>query len=212
MATAFSPIPELNLLKDFERAMEAAYFSEGFELWQYGGQHPELIADWLDSKAPRSPRAQDRLDRLIPFAQATGSGSFYVLWRCDDRTDLATLPVVFFGDEGDLDIVAGGLREFFQVLALDNEQFLNGDEDEEDGEDGEDGDHEVDEEDEEDREELAKGHAEYLAWLERTFGLGLPEDPDAITDAARQAYGQRLAAWLQEISPHTFEIPTPPYH
>ncbi|MFF0626417.1 hypothetical protein [Streptomyces sp. NPDC004296] len=211
MAAAFSPIPELNLLKDFQSTMEAAYFSEGFELWPYGGRYPGLIADWLDLKAPCGPDEQERLDRLIPFAQATGSGSFYVLWRCDDRTDLATLPVVFFGDEGDLDIVAGGLREFFQVLALDTEWALNGDEDEEEeGIEENEGDEE-DEEDREDREELAKGYAEYLAWLERTFGLGLPEDPDALTDAARRAYGRRLATWLRDLSPHTFEIPTPPY-
>ncbi|MEV0774505.1 hypothetical protein ACIBLA_35635 [Streptomyces sp. NPDC050433] len=199
MTTSFSPIPELNLLKDFEDTMEAAYFSDGFELWQYGGQDPELIAAWIDLKAPLSPREQSHVDRLIPFAQATGSGSFYALWQCDDRLDLSTLPVVFFGDEGDLDIAADGMRQFFQVLALDTEHFLADDEEDED------------EDDEEHRRELSKGHAEYLAWLKRTFNLGLPEDPLAnphrISDAARKTYGQRFVAWLQEVSPHKIETP-----
>ncbi len=206
VAAEFSPIPELNLLKDFEDTMEAAYFSDGFELWQYGGPDPGLVADWIGLKAPLSPREQDRVDRLVPFAQATGSGSFYALWRCDDRPDLGTLPVVCFGDEGDLDVVAAGLQPFFQTLACDNECFLADWEDEAD----------KDEDDEEHGRELAQGHAEFLAWLERTFDLGLPEDPLAdphpLTDAARRAYGRRLATWLQEVSPGgTFEIPVPPY-
>ncbi|GHG99421.1 hypothetical protein GCM10018780_26100 [Streptomyces lanatus] len=58
------------------------------------------------------------LDRLIPFAYATHSGSFYALWRCDDRTDLATLPVIFFGDEGDLYVEAANLRELLRTRAL----------------------------------------------------------------------------------------------
>ncbi|MFI0261193.1 hypothetical protein ACH4OW_19395 [Streptomyces sp. NPDC017056] len=188
MAAAFSPIPELNLLKDFEVAMDGAWFSEGFELYKYKGPDPELLSAWLGLKAPLSRREQARVDRIIPFAQATGTGSFYALWRCDDRKDLSTLPVVFFGDEGDLDVVANGLRELFQLLTLDNEWLII--DDDRDGDD----------------EEPSEGREEYLDWLERTFGLGEPEDPDAIMDAASEAYGQDFADWLQEISPYPVEL------
>ncbi|GAA2878712.1 hypothetical protein GCM10010517_40800 [Streptosporangium fragile] len=33
--------------------------------------------------------------RSVPFTRASDSGSFYALWPCDDREDLATLPVIF---------------------------------------------------------------------------------------------------------------------
>ncbi|MEV0116529.1 hypothetical protein AB0H77_25305 [Streptomyces sp. NPDC050844] len=167
----YSPIPELNLLKEFDESPAGrSGFADGFEFYTYDRRDAGLV-EWLglDQEKPF-------LDRLIPFAQATGSGSFYALWRCDDREDLATLPVVFFGDEGDLDVVARGLRELFQLLALDDEWYL----DEEKG----------------DEEVPSAGHEEYLAWLERHFGLAAPKDPDVILEAAGDEYGARFLHWL----------------
>jgi hypothetical protein len=40
-----------------------------------------------------------------------------------DRTDLATLPVVLIGDEGDLGITARNLLELCQLLTIDSETF-----------------------------------------------------------------------------------------
>ncbi|MCX4666926.1 hypothetical protein OG453_09645 [Streptomyces sp. NBC_01381] len=167
----YSLIPELNLLKEFDESPAGRYgFADGFEFYTYDRRDAGLV-EWLglDQEKPF-------LDRLIPFAQATGSGSFYALWRCDDREDLATLPVVFFGDEGDLDVVARGLRELFQLLALDDEWYLHKDEEED--------------------EEPSAGHEEYLAWLERHFGLAAPEDADVILEAAGDEYGARFLRWL----------------
>lgn len=125
------------------------------------------------------PSVRRALDQLIPFAHATGSGSFYALWRCDDRTDLATLPVIFFGDEGGLDVVAQGLRDLFQLLALDDEWLLPWDP----------------------TREHSAGHPAYLAWLESTFGLTMPDSPDPIVNAARHEYGRRFLDWaLQSLS------------
>jgi hypothetical protein len=109
MSEAYSPIPELNLLKEFEDRIGPVYYSEGFELRGYGAdsglhtwsEHPEFLS------------------RFIPFAQANHSGSDYALWRCDDRTDLAALPVVLVGDEGHLYVIARDLKELFQLLAID---------------------------------------------------------------------------------------------
>ncbi|MCZ1013123.1 hypothetical protein [Streptomyces noursei] len=50
---------------------------------------------------------------------ANASGSRYALWRVDDRAELATLPVVVFGDEGGIGLVARNLRELFQQLGCD---------------------------------------------------------------------------------------------
>ncbi|MGW6023062.1 hypothetical protein [Streptomyces sp. NPDC055099] len=108
------------------------------------------VLQWLG--LPDSPELRARLDRLVPFAQATGSGSFYALWRCDDCADLATLPVILFGDEGDLDVVASGLRELLRLLAIDHEWYLSQEE------------RDVDE-------EHSPAHGEYLVWLEERFGL-----------------------------------------
>ncbi|MDP9795316.1 hypothetical protein J2S43_003828 [Catenuloplanes nepalensis] len=62
-------------------------YADGFGLDDWDDKSG-LEADW--SKDP------EFLSALIPFARATGGGSFYALWRIDDRADLAALPVVAF--------------------------------------------------------------------------------------------------------------------
>ncbi|MFB8038719.1 hypothetical protein ACFC5Z_38615 [Streptomyces sp. NPDC056004] len=89
------------------RGLDRHGVAPGFELFKYDKGLDRFCGDAPDAY----------LDRLIPFAYATHSGSYYALWRCDDRTDLATLPVVFSGDEGDLCTEACNLRELFRLLA-----------------------------------------------------------------------------------------------
>jgi hypothetical protein len=171
MSEAYSPIPELNLLKEFDDRIGPVGYSDGFELREYGADaglhtwsgHPEFLS------------------RFIPFAQATGSGSDYALWRCDDRTDLASLPVVFVGDEGDLYVIARSLTELFQLLAIDSEPLSH-----------------YGFPDPESVEEHSDGHSEFRTWLDQNFGLGPPEDLDALW-AERKEYDDRFRAWASQF-------------
>lgn len=171
MSEAYSPIPELNLLKEFSDRIGPVYYSDGFELLEYGSdaglhtwsEHPEFLS------------------RFIPFAQANGSGSVYALWRCDDRTDLATLPVVLVGDEGDLYVIARSLMELFQLLAVDSEPiggigFLAAG----------------------DVEEHSERHHEFLTWLNQSFGLEPPEDLDALWTGRKES-DDRFRAWVSRF-------------
>ncbi|MEV7095376.1 hypothetical protein AB0M80_21290 [Amycolatopsis sp. NPDC051045] len=168
MSDAYSPIHELNLLKQFEDEVPA-FNLEGFELREYNDK--KAIDSWLDSDGPNK---QEFLDRLIPFARASWSGSVYALWRCDDRADLAGLPVVLLGDEGGLSVAARDLRELFQLLAVIDEE-------------------DADEEDLDDRQA-------YVDWLDQNFGLAPPDDDgEVIFQAARAEYGQRFAEWTQRV-------------
>ena len=56
---------------------------------------------------------------FIEFAAANGSGSFYTLWLLED--DLDNCPVVVFGDEGGIHVVAANIRELLQLLTFDRE-------------------------------------------------------------------------------------------
>ena len=171
MSEAYSPIPELNLLKEFDDRIGPVYYSEGFELREYGAdaglhtwsEHPEFLS------------------RFIPFAQANHSGSDYALWRCDDRTDLATLPVALVGDEGHLYVIARDLRELFQLLAVDGEPLADF---------GFPAPEEV--------EEHSEGHHEFLTWLNRNFGLEPPEDLDALWTARKES-DDRFRAWVSRF-------------
>lgn len=182
MNASYSPIPELNLLKELQDDLGFENYSEGFGLSDYMDDSG-LSAGW--SKDP------EFLARLVAFAQANGSGSIYALWRVDDRTELATLPVVVFGDEGGLHVVARDLRELLRLLALDSEIS-------------------VDWEDahfySESEEEHTEGHAEYVAWLARQFGLSAPEDHEALVSAAQEEFGQRFARWAKPFLPGWSEV------
>jgi hypothetical protein len=87
----YSPVPELNLLWELQDWAGFEAYAQGFGLARFGDQSG-LRAGWTED--------DDALARLIPFAQATGTGSEYAFWRVDDRTDIGSLPVVVFGDEG----------------------------------------------------------------------------------------------------------------
>jgi hypothetical protein len=170
MSEAYSPVPELNLLREFGDRIGPVHYSEGFELCEYGveaglhtwSEHPEFLS------------------RFIPFAQANHSGSHYALWRCDDRADLATLPVVFVGDEGDLCVIARDLTELFRLLAIDSEPVSQGFLDFDSAE------------------EHSEGHREFLIWLDQKFGLGPPEDPGALWNA-RKKHDDRFRAWASRF-------------
>ena len=181
MDATYSPVPELNLLKELQDRLGFENYAEGFGLSDYNDNYG-LAAGW--SKEP------EFLARLIPFAQANGSGSIYALWHLDEptgrATDLAALPVVVFGDEGGLHVVARDLRELLQLLALDAEVSVDWD----------DAHFYTDSED-----EHSNGHAEYVAWLARHFRLAAPEDHEALVTAAQEEFGQRFARWAKPLLP-----------
>ncbi|MER6306659.1 hypothetical protein [Streptomyces sp. NPDC001657] len=170
MSDLYSPIPELNLLKEFQDRLGGRFFSDGFELFDYDDD-----LDWFCGSAD-----PEYLDRLIPFAYATGSGSYYALWRCDDRADLATLPVIFFGDEGACRVEARDLRELFRLLACPPE--------------------------EEDLERLNPGHQEYVTWLGQNFGLTAPDHPDDVVEPAMGEYFQQFANWVRLATRGTIDV------
>ncbi|MET8976990.1 hypothetical protein ABZX85_15350 [Streptomyces sp. NPDC004539] len=177
MTITYSPVPELNLLKDFEDEVGYENFADGFGLTEYGDVSG-LVAGWSGDP--------EFLARLIPFAQATGGGSFYALWKIDDRADLATLPVVVFGDEGGQYVVARDLRELLRLLGFDAEisvdwesVYFYRDEDE----------------------PHSPSHDTYAAWLHERFGLSVAQDPDAVLAAAGEELGQRFADWAEPYLP-----------
>ncbi|MFD2940391.1 hypothetical protein [Flavobacterium notoginsengisoli] len=56
---------------------------------------------------------------FIEFAGANGSGSSYAFWLIDN--DLNNCPIVVFGDEGGIHVVAENIRKLIHLLTLDTE-------------------------------------------------------------------------------------------
>lgn len=177
MPPGYSPVAELNLLKEFQDETGHETYADGFGLTEFGDVSA-LVAGWSADPAFTG--------RLIPFAQATGGGSFYALWRADDRTDPSGLPVVVFGDEGGEHVVARTVRELFQLLGFDaeimvdwKEAYYHRDADE----------------------PHSPCHERYTAWLDRHFGLRAAADPDAVIAAAQAEFGRRFTDWARPFLP-----------
>ncbi|MBU2668800.1 hypothetical protein KOI35_35345 [Actinoplanes bogorensis] len=171
---SYSPVPELNLLKAFQEQTGGSYYADGFALTDYDDKSG-LTAGWSDDA--------EFLAGLTPFAEATGSGSFYAFWHLDDRSDP---PVVVFGDEGGQHVVARNVREVLILLTFDAEPMVDWDEvtfyrapDD----------------------EHSTAHDAYVTWLAEHFDLSPTDDPDAIVKVAQAEFGDRFTAWADAHLP-----------
>lgn len=174
MSGVYSPVPELNELAELQKQVGAEYLSRCFEpLPEYDDKMSFEAVDLTDP---------DFLSRVVVFAMANGSGSHYGFWRVDDREDLATLPVVAFGDEGGDHVVARNLPELFQLLTSDVDPIIGHDE--------------VSYERYEDA-EPSGGHEVFVDWVRTRFGLEPTTDPGAIVAAAQREYGAHFHAWIR---------------
>lgn len=175
VSDAYSPVPELNELKEFEERCGNEYYADGFELVEFG----------RPSGAETYSEEQEFIDSFVCFARANRTGSDYAFWRVDDRPDLATVPVVVFGDEGGIGIVAGNLRDLLRQLGCDwwqwpsweGAQFMAPDPDD----------------------KPSPRHGDYLEWLKETFDLTPPDDPNELRHVAEGEFGTLLENWVDRF-------------
>jgi hypothetical protein len=162
----------LKQLLDFENTVDAESFATCFSLAIIGNAG---LSSW--SSDP------DFLNSFIAFANANGSGSFYAYWVIDDNLD--NCPIVVFGDEGGIHIVAENTKQLIHLLSFGPEIFVSdesayffkNDEDNEEGEEAE----------------------AYQEWMERNFNLEPIEtdgEADEIIMTAQTKYQKRLNEFI----------------
>lgn len=161
---------ELEKLRDFEEGADGRYFSDGFELT-------------VDGKGGLASWSEDAVFSrgLIPFAQANGSGSFYALWA--NGSAPSEMPVIAFGDEGGVFVVAENVRGLLQLLTFDAEPMI---------------DDEVTFYKDADDHKPSPAHDDYLVWLNETYGLDPIDDATPIVESAQRKHGEAFAAWLRQ--------------
>jgi hypothetical protein len=124
------------------------------------------------------------LDKLFPFAQANGSGSFYAIWNDGKTKTINEMPIVVFGDEGGVHIVAENILQLLHLLTFDTEITVS---------------HEEiyfykDEDDYEESEDLN----EFLKWLKEDFGLDQIQKTSDIISSAQAKYKHEFDKWFGE--------------
>ncbi len=100
---------DLVKLYNFQQQYGSETYSECFGLLIVGDKTG--IKTWSEE--------EEFYNSFIEFAGANGSGSSYAYWLVD--TDLNNCPIVVFGDEGGIHVVAENTRKLIHLLTLDTE-------------------------------------------------------------------------------------------
>ena len=139
---------------------------------------------FIDNKSGLKSWSKDEnfLDRLLPFAQANGTGSFYAIWNDGSEKPLNQMPVIVFGDEGGVHVVAENILQLLHLLSYDTEIWVDFDETY----------FYKDEEDYEESEDLS----EYLRWLKGDYSLNPIEEPNALINVAQDKYKESFDKWF----------------
>ena len=121
------------------------------------------------------------LARLMPFAQATGGGSFYALWAHRPGASTSEMPVIVFGDEGGVHVIAEDVSQLLRLLTYDVEPMVDHD-----------GVTFYKAKDHEPRE----NHDAYQSWLKDELALDPIDDPAPLVAAAQARYKADFDAWM----------------
>jgi hypothetical protein len=125
------------------------------------------------------------LSRLLPFAQADGKGSSYVLWTQEASENASTFPVLAFGGEGGAAVVAENVNDLLRIIAFDTEPMVG------------DGGIHFDKDEDEDDPSHSEQHGDYVAWLAE-LGLEPVEEPATLINAARAKHQTAFEAWVAQ--------------
>ena len=124
------------------------------------------------------------LNKLYPIAQANGSGSFYTIWNDGTGKELDQMPIVVFGDEGGVHVVAENFLQLLHMLTYDTEisvgfEYAYFYKDEDDYEESED-------------------LQEYLNWIKNNYDLEQIANPDEIIGLAQLKHKEAFDTWFKQ--------------
>jgi len=161
---------ELELLIDFQNKASFENYSRGFGLYENNLDHWSAALEFKK--------------RLKVFAQANGSGSQYAFWEEEEGKKLNEMPVVVFGDEGGVHVVAKSMLELMRLLTFDTEISVY-----------------------DDKASFYKdkkyyvatnNSSKYCSWLKEHFDLDSIQKPNDIITAAQNEYKSKFDAWIKQ--------------
>ena len=124
----------------------------------------------------------DFLNKLLPFARANYSGSFYALWINDNSKPLNQLPVVVFGDEGGEHIIAENILQLLHLITFDTEIRVD----------------EYCVTFKKRRKKTSENLGKYLEWLKDNYNLDKIEKPETTVKNAQVKYKNNFEEWCNQ--------------
>lgn len=157
-----------------ENISDCECYSQGFSVF---------FAEWLSYNDD-----PEFCKRILYFAQANGSGSNYAIWDDETGKPVEQMPIVVFGDEGGVHIVAKNFLQLLHLLTYDTEISVSWD------------DVYFYHDDEDDYEE-SPDLDEFLHWLKEDYGLDQiqsDEEANQIITAAKEKYQAAFDEWFKK--------------
>lgn len=169
----------------FQNDVGAEMYSEGFALQT--DDKGLFKGSCASNGKPVASKANEKrfLEALSPIAAATGTGSVYALWNDGEGKAVEDMPIVVFGDEGGVHIVAENLEGLLSIVAADVEPLIDWD-----------GVSYFKTPDHEPRREIGA----YRKWLADNVGIKTVGKPDAIVKKAQKRYGQAFKKWMSSFA------------
>jgi len=163
---------ELVELVEFQNQVGAECYSDGFAL---GTDDKSFLKLWS--------KRREFLANLMFIADANGTGSDYFFWNHGASKTLDKMPVVIFGDEGGVHVVASNLSELLQILSYDVEPMVSLE-----GVDFTKCDYEP-----------RPAIRAFRKWLKETCGITKPRKPDQLVKRAQATYKPDFDAWTKKF-------------
>ena len=148
------------------------------------GNYADGFGLLIDDKSGLKSWSADEsfLEKLLPFAQANSSGSFYTIWNDGIEKPLSEMPIVVFGDEGGVHVVAESILQLLHLITYDTEISVDFEE--------------VYFYKDKDNYKESEDLVAYLEWLKDNYNLTQITDPEALVNAAQGKYKFRFENWF----------------
>jgi tetratricopeptide (TPR) repeat protein len=101
----------LQALAQFEEEVGTETYAESFWLQT----NRDIFMYWLHDSTKEE--IEEYSSHVFPFANADGTGGFYAFWVKDASVDLEKAPIVCYGSEGAVKIVAKNLKDLIKILS-----------------------------------------------------------------------------------------------
>ena len=105
---------ELMKLFEFENKSDEMY-SESFYLYPSDDDEFKFYFDFDEETSKKYSKS------ILVFAKADGTGGFLAFWLQGNNKELKNAPIINYGSEGDIQVVAKNIRELMQILTFDVE-------------------------------------------------------------------------------------------
>jgi len=92
-----------------ESFVESFYLNDDIE--------EDFFETWLDNGETDAEKRKEYAEHMLVFACADGTGGAYAMWIQEGNTDLEEAPIIFYGSEGEIEIVAQNLKELIKILS-----------------------------------------------------------------------------------------------